>query len=329
MRNTKAFVALLFVFLSPVSLRAQGLFQALSFPTTVASTGQTELIGSILASMTYGPALADTLVIDVSPLQITNATASDIAVTATSMTLGTTTIDTENNLVQIPVVLSNASSGLIRIEGIRVAVAGANINSLNARLHWLNSRNAFIAGGSVPVIKSVQSGLAAQWIIGPPGVPNGQVSSSSTIELDEGFPGAFSNSSQFGQTGPTEIQITVTGFPAGEQMTFPAAVTANETAAVLTISGGHPVILTGNGTVMYVYSSAADSGGVAESFDLNVQLGFVFPSGSPPPKIQVTLAPIGAAVPNAGFPSNNIPRYAENEIAVPPAAPLTVSKMLY
>jgi hypothetical protein len=329
MRNTKVFVALLFVFLSPVSLRAQGLFQALGFPATVASTGQTELIGLILASMTNGPALADTLVIDVSPLQVTNANASDIAVTATGMTLGVTTIDTENNLVQIPVLLSNASSGLIRIQGIRVAVAGMNVNSLNARLRWLNSRNAFTAGGSVPVIKSVQSGLAAQWIIGAPAVSNGQVSSSSTIELDEGFPGAFSNSSQYGQTGPTEVQITVTDFPAGGQMTFPASVTANETAATLTTSGGYPVVLTGNGTVLYVYFSAANSGDVAESFDLNLQQGFVFPAGSPQPKIQVTLAPIGAAVPNATFPSTSIPRYTENEMAVPPAAPLTVSKMLY
>src|SRR5579862_6244119 len=319
MKTKLSGLLLFFISLSPASLLAQGLFRGFSSPVNVASTGQTELTGSILASMTSGPAAADRLVIDVSPLQITNASPADITVKANGLTVGATTIDSTNDLIEIPVQSSNASSGLISIQGIRVAMAGAGINSFNAHLSWLNSRNAFIAGASVPIINSVQSGLIAQWITG----------SSSTIQLAEGFAGAFSNSSQYGQTGPTEIQITVSDLPAGGQMTFPATATANETAASLTTTGGQPVTLSANGTVIYVYSSAGNSADVAGSFNLNASLGFLVPAGSLQPKIQVTLAPIGAAVPNATFPATNIPRYAENEITVMPAAPLTVSESLY
>ena len=319
----------LFVVLLPALLPAQGLFQGFGFPVPVASTGQTELIGLILASMTLGPVAADTFVIDVSPLQITNANAADIGVTATGMTVGATTIDTTNNLIEIPVQSSSGSSGVIRVQGIRVAVAGAGINSFNARLSWLNSRNAFMSGVSVPVINSVQSGLVAQWFTGATSSSSGQVSSSSTIQLTEGFPGAFSNSSQYGQTGPTQIQITVTNFPAGGQITFPISVTANETAATLTSTAGLPITLSGNGSVTYSYASAANSGDFAESFNINLSSGFLLPAGSLQPKIQVTLAPIGAAMPNPTFPATNIPRYAENEITVQPAAPLTISKILY
>src|SRR3954467_3035106 len=139
----------------PGALHAQGLFQGYGFPVPVVSTGQTEVIGLIVASMTLGPAATDTLVIDVSPLQITNANASDIVVSATGLSVGSTIIDTTNNLVEIPVQPASTPSGSIRIQGIRVAIAGANISLFNARLYWMNSQNAFIAGGSVPVISSV------------------------------------------------------------------------------------------------------------------------------------------------------------------------------
>ena len=327
--KTKLLPLLLFLFfLSPGSLLAQGLFQGFGFPVPVVSSGQTEVVGLILASMRFGPVTADTLVVDVSPLQITNANPADIVVTASGLTVDPTIIDTTNNWIEIPVEAGSASSGVIRIEGIRVAVAGANINSFNARLFWLNSRNAFTAGASVPVISAVQTGIVAQ-SMSSPSVFSGQVyNSSSTIQLSEEFPGAFSNSSQYGQTGPTQIQITVSNFPAGTQMNFPAAVAANESAATLATTNGQAAVLTGNGTVTYAYSSAANSGEVAESFNMTVLFSFSAPLLSLQPKIQVTLAPIGAAVPNASS-STSIPRYAENEITVQPAASLTVSKILY
>src|SRR5438093_8955464 len=116
------FVSFLMLF-SSGSVLAQGLFRSLGFPRTVTATGQAEVLGPIVVTMVQGSAAAGTLVIDTSPLQITNANAADIAVTATTLTLGPTlpTIDADNHLVKIPVMAGGAASGSIRIEGIRVA----------------------------------------------------------------------------------------------------------------------------------------------------------------------------------------------------------------
>jgi len=46
----------------------------------------------------------------------------DISVTAADLTVGATTIDTTNNLVQIPVNAGGSGTASIRVEGIRVAV---------------------------------------------------------------------------------------------------------------------------------------------------------------------------------------------------------------
>src|SRR5689334_13812039 len=145
---------LLGIFFSSDCLLAQGLFQGIGIPKTVTATGQNEVLGPIIVSMTLGPASAGTLVIDVSPLQITNANAADISVTPIGVTVGATTIDTTNNLVQIAVVGSSSPSASIRIEGIRVAVAGTGITSLNAKLSWQNSLNVFTTGNSVQVINA-------------------------------------------------------------------------------------------------------------------------------------------------------------------------------
>src|SRR5437667_8742731 len=128
------------------SLLAQGLFRGFGFPRTVTATGQAEVLAPILLTMVQGPAVAGTMVVDVSPLQITNANAADISVNATGLTVGATTIDTTNDLVQIPVNAGGSGTASIRIEGIRVAIAGTGINSFSAKLSWQNSLNVFTGG---------------------------------------------------------------------------------------------------------------------------------------------------------------------------------------
>src|ERR1700752_4058168 len=98
--------------LAPGRLSAQGLFQGFSFPATVTSTGQTELIGPIIVALTQGTTTDGTLVIDVSPLRITNNSVTDIQVTSTGITVGPRTLDTDNNLVRIPV-QAGATAGSI------------------------------------------------------------------------------------------------------------------------------------------------------------------------------------------------------------------------
>src|SRR5881296_264743 len=232
------FISVLMLF-SSGSLLAQGLFRGFGSPRTVTATGQAEVPGPIMVTLVQGPAAAGTLVIDLSPLQMTNANAADISVTATALTVGSTTIDTDNHLVKIPVIAGGAASGSIRIEGIRVAVAGTGINSFNAKLSWQDSLNVFIDGATVPVIAAVQSGLTAQAVGDRFTVFNGKIyGSGPTIRVTEGYASAFSNSSQSGQTNPTQVRIRVTDFPDNLQMVFPAVVAANESAATLNTLGG-------------------------------------------------------------------------------------------
>src|SRR5262249_43859665 len=158
----------------------------------------------------------------------------------------------------------------LRIDGIRVAVAGTGITSFNAKLSWLNTRNAFTSSPSVQVINAVQSGLVTQTITDPFLVYAGQVvRSTSTIHVGEGYASAFPNPSKFGQRVPPEFPTRVTNFPDGLLMIFPATVTANESPATLNTAGGGAVSLTsGFNTVTYNFSQAANSDDVAESFDI-------------------------------------------------------------
>src|ERR1051326_6053106 len=100
--KTKLLPLVLFVlFILPHSLSAQAFFKGFGVPATVASTGQTEVIGLILAAMTSGPLVADTLIVNLYPLQITNASATDIVVRANGLIVGAPIIDTANDLVEI------------------------------------------------------------------------------------------------------------------------------------------------------------------------------------------------------------------------------------
>ena len=321
------FVSVLMLF-SSGSVLAQGLFRGFGFPRTVTATGQAEVLGPILVTLVQGPAAAGTLVIDLSPLQMTNANAADISVTATALTVGSTTIDADNHLVKIPVIAGGAASGSIRIEGIRVAVAGTGINSFNAKLSWQDSLNVFIDGATVPVIAAVQSGLTAQAVGDRFTVFNGKIyGSGPTIRVTEGYASAFSNSSQSGQTNPTQVRIRVTDFPDNLQMIFPAVVTANESAATLNTVGGAVVTLpfsNGKNEVTYAFSKAANSDETTESFDIRFTVNVLGPVPDIQPTIEVSLAPIGDVYSSAG-----IPRYAEDEITVQEGSSRIISKVLY
>ncbi|HYR89108.1 MAG TPA: DUF5719 family protein [Terriglobia bacterium] len=326
----------MFLLLSmPGPISAQGLFEGFGFPRTVTATGHTELLGPIVVSLRQGSTSAGKLVIDVSPLQITNASSADIRVVATGITVGPTEFDPDNkSLVRIPV-SAGASAGSIRVEGIRVSVVGTGITSQNAKLSWEGSTalNVFTAGSSVAVINAVQSGLTADPITDRFVVFNGQVfDDTSTISLREGYAAAFSSSREFGQTVSTRVRIRVTDFPTNLQMRFPASVTATNSGATLTTLGGAPVTLpTANGSteVTYSFSGVSGSDDLVESFNVPFTVALVGPAGSTQPTIELSLAPMGAAVPNGTFASTDIPRYAEDNIVVQEGTSRIVTKVLY
>jgi hypothetical protein len=312
---------------------AQGaLFTGIGIPKTVTATGQTEVIGSVMASLTLGTSDGGNLLINLSPLQITNTSASDIQVAATGITAGATTIDTLNSLVRVPI-NAGAIAGSIRVDGIRVAVAGTGITSFNAQLSWENSLNLFTSGTTVPVINSVQSGLLADTITDRFVIFNGQIfKNSSSITVHEGYAAAFSNSTGYGQTGPTKIKIRVTDFASNLQMTFPATVTTTDSAATLNILEGRPVVLprdNGNTEVTYAFSGVSGSDSIVESFKIPFTVSLTGVPSLVQPTFEVTLAPIGAAVPNSSNPATDVPRYAEDEILVQAGTSRTITKILY
>lgn len=325
---------LLFLLLfAPYHLSAQGLFEGLGVPKTVTASGHTEVIGFITVSLRQGTTVAGTLVVDVSPLRITNTNASDIAVVfAGSLAAGgAVTIDTDEDQVRIPV-LAGAFSGSIRIDGIRVSVAGSGISSLNANLSWDSSLNLFTAGASVPVINGVQTGLVANPITDRFSIFNGQIfDNTSTITVSEGHAPDFTNSTAYGQTVPTRIRISVTDYPENVRMTFPATVTAKNSAATLTTVEGAPVTLPrdlGN-TVTYNFAGVTGSDAIVEAFDILFTVSLAGPVGISQPTIEVSLAPIGAAVPGSAFPSTDVPRYAAEYIVVQEGSSRIITKILY
>jgi hypothetical protein len=315
------------------SLQAQGIFDGFSFPVTVTATGQTELVGGIMASLRTGTTVSGTLAIDLSPYKITNPNAASIQITATGITVGATTLDTDASIVRIPV-NAGASAGSIRVEGIRIAMAGTGATSVNAKLSWENSLNVLASGTTLAVVNSVQTGIAADQVTDRFVIFNGQlVDNTSIISVREGYASAFSDATNFGQTVPTRVRIHLSDLPAGLQLNFPASVTSKDSAASLTTVGGGPVaIMLPNGgasDVTYNFAGVSGSRDVVERFDIPFTVAIVGTLGLSQPTIEVGLAPIGAAVPDSTFPSTDIPRFAKDDIVVQEGTSRIITKVLY
>ena len=318
---------------APGRLLGQGFFQGFGFPRTVTATGHTEIAGTVMVSLRQGTTVAGTLMVDLSPLKITNTLPTDISVLPSgNLATDAVTIDAEKSLVRIPV-LAGGTSGAIRINGIRVSVAGTGITSMNAKLSWESSLNVFTSGDSVPVIDAVQSGLAADPITDRFVVFNGRVfDNTSTISLREGYAAAFSSSTAYGQTVPARVRVRVTDYAANLQIVFPASVTAKDSAATLTTVEGAPVTLpraNGNVDVTYNFSGVPGSDELIESFDIPFTVALTGPPDLIQPTIEVGLAPIGAAVPDGTFPSVDVPRYALENIVVEEGSSRIITKILY
>jgi hypothetical protein len=327
-------LSLVFVFLLlPGGLSAQGIFDGFSFPVTVTATGQTELVGPLMVSLRTGTTVSGTLVIDLSPYKITSPSAASIQITATGLTVGATSVDTDAGIVRIPV-NAGGSAGSIRVEGIRIALAGTNATSIIAKLSWENSLNVLASGTTLNVVNSVQTGLAADPVTDRFVIFNGQlVDSTSTISVREGYASAFSDATNLGQTVPTRVRIHLSDLPGGLQLNFPASVTSKDSAATLTTVGGGPVSILnpigGAADVTYNFAGVSGSDGIIDHFDIPFTVAVVGTLTLSQPTIEVGLAPIGAAVPDSTFPSTDIPRYAKDDIVVQEGTSRIITKVLY
>ncbi|MBI2149908.1 MAG: hypothetical protein HYU27_04795 [Acidobacteria bacterium] len=331
------FRVFLFVFITlltlPRQLWAQGFFQAFGFPKTAVATGHTEVAGSVHMALRFGTVGADTLVIDVSPLRVTNANASDIRITTSgNLTTGAVTIESAEGRVRVPV-NAGGTSGSIRVDGIRVSLTSAGSTSVSARVSWASNQNILDSPASVVVVDRIISGLAVDAVTDHFGVFNSVVfDSASTIVMREGFAAAFVSSSEFGQNTPARIRIRVTDFPTGLRMRFPASVTSNETAATLTTVEGAAVVLPrsdGNTEVTYDFNAAANSSDVLESFNITFTVSTQGVVANLQPTIELSLAPIGAAEPSTAMPSTSVPRFAEESLRALEGTSYIITKTVY
>lgn len=333
MKFRTAILVTAFVGLIPRQLPAQGIFEGFGFPKVVTATGHTEVLGSVHVALRLGTVSSDTLVIDVSPLRITNTSAADIRVTTSgNITTGAVTIEAEEGRVRVPV-SAGGTTGSLRVDGIRVSVSGTNSSAVTARLSWASRQNVLSAGESVIVVDQVKSGLAVDPMTDHFRIFNSNViDGSATIVAREGYNSAFTNSTDFGQNTPMRIRVRVSDFPTGLRMRFPAVVTANESAATLTTVEGTPVDIPredGSTDVTYNFNGSGVSAGTLESFNIVFTVSTTGPVENLQPTIELGLAPIGAAVPTTALPATNVPRYAEENLVALEGTSRIITKTLY
>ncbi len=336
MKFRSTFLVGLLLLLLPTSLSAQGIFQGVGTPRTIVSTGYAELIAPIHINLTSGTTMADTLVVDVSPMVISNASTTDIrVVTSGSVTVGALVLEASEGRLQIPLNAGGAS-GSMRVEGIRVSAPGTGATSVTARLSWQGNRNLFrdpVSGAlgpssAVQVVNRIQSGLVADSMTDLFVIFNGRIyDDTATVVVREGFSSAFSNSADFGQNSPVQVRIRVTDIPGGLTLRFPATVTAEETGSTLTTVEGGPALLprpSGSTTVVYNFSGVVDSDSFLESFKIPFTVGLTELTGIVQPTIEVSLSPFGSLTE-----STAVPRFAEDYVTVLEGSSRIVARTFY
>jgi hypothetical protein len=321
------------VVILPQSMYAQGIFEAFGFPKPIVATGHTEVVGSVHLALRQGVVVTDTLVIDLSPSKLTNANPADIRITTSgNITTGAVVIDAENGRIQVPV-NGGGNAGSFRVDGIRLSVAGTNTSSVSAGLSWAGRQNVLLPRETVVVVDQVQSGLEVDPVSDNFFVFNSTVvDSTATIVLREGFNTAFVSGADFGQNTPTRIRVRVTDFPTGLRMHFPATVTAVESGATLTTVEGTEVTVPRNdgGTdVTYNFNPSGNSAAVRESFTIPFTVSTSGRVSNLQPTIEISLAPIGAAIPTEALPATNIPRFAEENLVALEGTSRIITKTLY
>ena len=313
-----------FLCLGAAPLFGQAVFSVGSTAAAVADIGVTELTGQIVLTVSSGTTVPAPLTITYSA-QITNNAASEITITGTGGlggVAGAPILLAASNAIIINVPTGGMAGDYIRIQGVRVSVAGQNFTGVTATVQALSSSgNGIVVGqNTVVVAGQVLKPLLMDLSQAPPlSFTFGATVDVSSFIIKEGFSSAFSSSiGQFGQTVPTRIRITpFPSIPAGIQVTFPASVSSTQTGAILaTTSGQSETVPRADGSteVIYEFSEAPSSSLEVESFTVPVSMTIDAAAAMGIINFQATLIPIGLATPNTAFPSTDIPRYVERKV---------------
>jgi hypothetical protein len=305
--------------LCTASLFGQAIFSLASSPTSGADIGAAELTGQVTFSINSGTSAAAPFILQYSAM-ITNNSATEIRVTGTGGLAGIaahpTLQGTDSILINIPA--GGAAGDRIQIQGVRVALAGAQYSNVTAIVGSPTGTGNSLVGGSnvINVVSAVLQPFTVDVsTITPLAFSRGTITNgTASFVITEGYASAFTSAvGTFGQTVSTSIRLTPYNvIPAGLSVTFPATVSAGTGAALNTSSGADETIPRSDGStaVVYKYTAVGGSDSRIESFTMTATLtGSSSQTGVI--SFQAALIPIGIAVPSAGFPSTDIPRYAE------------------
>lgn len=306
--------------LSGTPLMAQATFAVAYTSATAADTGAAELTGQIVLTVISGTTVAAPLAVQYSA-PITNNSAAEIQLYGTGGLIGidpNPTIDRLNNAIVVNVPAGGSSGSQIRIQGVRVATAGLADTQVLANITGLTPGGNSIAVGQnkvtaidriVPPFTVQLSSTQLAWQNGAP------VGLDTFLDIKETYAADFTSAvGMFGQTKPVLFRVKpFPSIPQGLKLAFLPEAASTETEGKLQAVAGQTLIVPrDDGSTDVLYEFVADarlSESTIESFRLYINLEEVPPTGSGTITFQVTMEPLGVAVPNAAYPSTDIPRY--------------------
>ena len=284
---------------------AQAAFSVSSTAATVIRTGHAEPVGALTFAVVSGNTVAEAIAIDLSPAVLTS---DAIVISAGGVQAGfSATVDLDAGRVALHVPAGIGPGAVVHVEGLRVSIPASGIETLDARISTVENR---LATGSrtARVI-----GRVADAIVIDPSTDPVYTYTSGRVLIDhlghftfsEGFAAAFSPA--------TEIIFKASVLPRNTQLRFPATI-ESQTGASLTTAPSAVVKLASGETrnrVVYTFTPGASSHSAVDVFSFSPVLERTGPVGAGTGFYQVTIGPIGAAVPTRALPSTAVPRYEE------------------
>lgn len=304
---------------------AQATFGVASSASVLNSLGYTELLGSVSFFVASGTTKAGTIEFFVPNIVFTDVSGVTLVGSAGLTGASIAAVVPSAGIVDITIPAGAGPGSSVTLSGIRISAVGATFTTVNGAIS-ATGNSILATQNSVQVVRNVTSGvvisntanstltIASNVIVESPG----------TFVVGEGFLGSFSSAiGVAGQTAKTQVVFQVTGLPDGITLTFPSPLNSDTgTGATLVISGSPDI--TNQSTpnrIVYDYNATVVSSAIVDQFSITPMIGITGVVGSGNSLIQVALGPIGAAVPNAQYPSTAIPRYMEAFVPSAPTAP--------
>ena len=284
---------------------AQAAFSVSSTAATVIRTGHAEPVGALTFAVVSGTTVAEAIAIDLSPAVLTS---DAIVISSGGVQAGfSATADPDAARVALHVPAGIGPGTVVHLEGLRVSIPASGIETLDARISTVENR---LATGSrtARVI-----GRVTDAIVIDPSTDSVYTYNSGRVLIDhlghftfsEGFAAAFSPA--------TEIIFQASALPRNTQLRFPATIESQTGARLTTADGADVKLASGEARdrVIYTFAPSQSSHSTVDVFSFSPVLERPGPVGAGTGFYQVTIGPVGAAVPTRALPSTAVPRYDE------------------